>query len=66
MFMSGDAIIKEAWQAKARSAYERLRLASLNNPQLTQFIAPFDSIYGVQSGKAKGVLGGILGKIFGR
>jgi hypothetical protein len=57
---------RPAWKAKASAAYQALRLATLNNPQLATFIAPFDQIYGVQSGQGnKGVLGGI-GKLFGR
>ena len=62
-YMSGQFMTKEAWQAKARSAYERLRLASLNNPQLSSYLAPFDKIYGMHSGG--GLLSG-LGKLFGR
>jgi hypothetical protein len=42
---------RAAWRAKAKAAYQALRLASLNNPQLTSFLAPLDKIYGVQSNK---------------
>ena len=46
----GDPVC-DAWKGKAKSAYERLRLASLNNSQMTQFIAPFDVLYGTSAKK---------------
>lgn len=66
-FMKGNMDpTQAAWKAKARAAYERLRLASLNNPQMGQFIAPFNSDYGAQSSQgSKGLLGG-FSKLFGR
>jgi hypothetical protein len=64
--MAANSILNSAWKAKASAAYQALRLATLNNPQLATFIAPFDQIYGIQSGQgSKGLLGG-FGKLFGR
>ena len=52
-----------AWRSKASAAYQALRLASLNNPQLAGFLAPFDQVYGIRP-KAGGIKG-FLSKLFG-
>ena len=57
---------QQAWKAKACALYQALRLAALNNPQLTTFLAPFDQIYGIQASQGHKGLAGVLGKIIGR
>lgn len=51
--MSADS---GAWSSKAKAAYDRLRLASLNAPQLSSFLEEFKSSYSADAMKARGKL----------
>ncbi|MBP6507064.1 MAG: hypothetical protein KA257_05820 [Opitutaceae bacterium] len=55
----GDEV-NDAWKAKAKAAYTRLRLASLNNPQLTGFLEEFKATYSNDAPKK-----GLFGRLFG-
>jgi hypothetical protein len=61
--MHGTALDAIAWKAKAKAAYEGLRLAALNDAQLTGFLVQFDKVYGSAS-EVKGVRG-FLRSVFG-
>jgi hypothetical protein len=43
---------QSAWRSKTKGAYDMLRLASLNNPQLATFIEEFKGSYSVEGMKA--------------
>lgn len=45
---------QKAWAAKAKGSYDMLRLASLNNPQLSSFLEEFKSSYSAEAMKAQG------------
>lgn len=46
--LAGIGQTSGAWRSKAKAAYDRLRLASLNNPQLTSFLNDFKSTYSAE------------------
>ena len=55
-----------AWQGKAKSAYDMLRLASINNSQLSSFLAEFKDRYSDEAIKklhnqSWGIVGAIAG-----
>ena len=56
----GDEV-NNAWKSKAKAAYARLRLSSLNNPQLTGFLEEFKATYSDAAPKKKGLFGGLFG-----
>ena len=56
----GDKVV-DAWKAKAKAAYTRLRISSLNNPQLTGFLEEFKATYSDSAPKKKGLFGGLFG-----
>lgn len=55
----GDEV-NNAWKAKAKAAFARLRLASLNNPQLAGFLEEFKANYSDAAPKK-----GLFGRLFG-
>jgi len=61
----GIADNSTAWRAKARAAYGRLRLASLNNPQLLSYLEEFKETYSEAAMKASAkawayIIGGVV------
>jgi|ERR1017187_4374643 hypothetical protein len=48
------------WLNKAKAAYDRLRLASLNNPQLMSFLEEYKSTYSDQAMKADSTKNSLL------
>jgi hypothetical protein len=42
------------WRTKAKAAYDGLRLASLNNPQLSSYLDDFKSMYSTEAMKKAG------------
>jgi len=58
----------KAWRAKAKAAYDKLRLASLNNPQISSFLDDFKAYYSSEAMKkdarntwlVMGIAGGAL------